>query len=114
MRPAYARSDTTTLTDFVEGVMLYPIGFVVCSTTFPGFLLCIPVITLVTAFALVPLIAVALVVLVAVGVVAAPVVLFRVTRAVVTRVAAALARPRTARDRAPALERRPLTELAPR
>jgi hypothetical protein len=59
---ARSHSKLPAAAELLEGVLLVPIGFVISSTVFPGFLLCVPGLTLLAAMVAVPLVAVALVV----------------------------------------------------
>jgi hypothetical protein len=55
-------SQLPTVAELLEGVMLVPIGVVTGVTVFPGFLLCVPGLTLLALMLAVPLVAVGLVV----------------------------------------------------
>jgi hypothetical protein len=88
------QSDLPTPSEWVEGVLFYPISVVVSATMLPGFTLCIPALLFGTALILIPLAAVALVVVVVAAIVAAPFALVRGVRALHERRAASRSRSR--------------------
>jgi hypothetical protein len=88
MNTARPTSELPTAAEFLESVLLVPIGFVLSVTVFPGFLLCVPGLCLLALMIAVPLVALALVVVaaglvltVAVAILALPRVLFQAIRA---------------------------------
>jgi hypothetical protein len=74
------RTELPATSELVEGLLFYPIAFVISSTIAPGLTLCIPGLLFVTVLILVPIVALAVVVVALAAVVAAPVFLVRAIR----------------------------------
>jgi hypothetical protein len=81
MSDLHTQSDRPTISEWVEGILFYPIAVVVSATMLPGFTLCIPALLFATAVIAIPLVAVALVVAAVAAIVAAPFALVRGVRA---------------------------------